>query len=211
MWDGSERATPVSVMDLQPSEPASVLARDNPFCSGAVENLEFRLPGGLTWDALVAKLANVNWIGAIVGPHGSGKTSLIEQLAPHLEAQGLRPRIYHLSAETGLADKDSMLAAVREMRAPDILLLDGAEQLSTRQWLPLRVAVDSLAGCVVTLHRTGRLPTLLETETTPHLLAELIADLTGCALPPGEAATIHSRHRGNIRDCFRELYDRWAG
>lgn len=201
----------MSVMDLPPPEVAGVLPHDNPFCSGAVENLEFRLPGGLTWDTLVTKLANVNWIGAIVGPHGSGKSSLIEQLGPRLEERGLRPRLFRLTAESVQADKDALLATAREMRAPDMLLIDGAEQLSTRQWLPLRVAVDSLAGCVVTLHRTGRLPTLLETETTPALLAELIGDLTGCSLPPGEAASIHARNRGNMRACFRELYDRWAG
>ena len=198
-------------MDLQTPEATGVLPLDNPFCSGAIERLEFRLPGALTWDTLIAKLENSNWIGAIVGPHGSGKSTLIEQLGPHLEARGLRPRLFRLTAESVQADRDALLATARELRAPDLLLLDGAEQLSTRQWLPLRVAVDSLAGCVVTLHRTGRLPILLETETTPALLAELIADLTGCSLAPGEAASIHARNRGNMRECFRELYDRWAG
>lgn len=196
---------------LPDADIPGVLPQENPFCSGAIERLEFRLPAGFTWDSLIAKLANVNWIGAVVGPHGSGKSSLLDQLAPRLEQHGLKPRIYRLTAESGQADKDALLAIVREMRAPDMLLLDGAEQLSTRQWLPLRVAVDSLAGCVVTLHRTGRLPTLMETETTPALFTELIADLTGCTLPPGEAASIHARHRGNMRECFRELYDRWAG
>jgi hypothetical protein len=200
-------------MDLQTPElpGVRVLPRDNPFCAEAIESLEFRLPGGLTWDVLMAKLANVKWIGSIVGPHGSGKTTLLEELAPRLEARGLRPQLFRLSAESVQSDKDGLLAAVRELRAPDVLLLDGAEQLSTRQWLPLRVAVDSLAGCIVTLHRTGRLPILVQTETTPALLADLIHDLTGTSLPPGETAAIHVRHRGNLRDCFRELYDRWAG
>ena len=198
-------------MNLQLPEVAGVAPRDNPFCSEAIEQLEFRLPAGLTWDTLLARLANVNWIGSIVGPHGSGKTSLLEQLAPRLEAHGLRPQIFRLSSESVQADKDLLLATIRECQAPDVLLLDGAEQLSTRQWLPLRVAVDSLAGCVVTLHRTGRLPVLVQTETSPTLLAHLIQDLAGASLPPGETAALYARHRGNLRDCFRELYDRWAG
>jgi predicted AAA+ superfamily ATPase len=166
-------------MDLQTPELPGVLARENPFSADAVENLGFRLPNGLTWDALIAKLEASKWIGSIVGPHGSGKTTLLEQLAPRLESRGLRPHLCRLSTESTQADKDALLAAVRELRAPDFLLLDGAEQLSTRQWLPLRVAVDSLAGCVVTLHRTGRLPILYQTETTPALLSDLIYELTG--------------------------------
>jgi hypothetical protein len=201
----------MSAMSLQLPEVPGVLPRDNPFCSEAVESLEFRLPAGMTWDHLLAKLANVNWIGSIVGAHGSGKTTLLERLAPRLEAHGLRPQFYRLNSESVQADKDHLLATVRELRAPDVLLLDGAEQLSTRQWLPLRVAVDSLAGCVVTLHRTGRLPVLLQTETTPQLLAELVQQLAGASLPYGETAALFGRHRGNLRECFRELYDRWAG
>lgn len=199
-------------MDLQTPELPAVLPRENPFCADAVESLAFRLPGGLTWDALIAKLEGSKWIGSIVGPHGSGKTTMLEQLAPRLEKRGLRPHFCRLTTESTQADKDALLAGVRELRAPDILLLDGAEQLSTRQWLPLRVAVDSLAGCVVTLHRTGRLPILVQTETTPALLAELISELTGgSSLPPGETANLLMRHRGNVRECFRELYDRCAG
>jgi hypothetical protein len=197
-------------MDLQTPELPGVLARENPFSADAVENLEYRLPAGLTWDALIAKLASSKWIGSIVGPHGSGKTTLLEQLAPRLERHGLRPYLCRLTTESTQADKDALLAAVRELRAPDILLLDGAEQLSTRQWLPLRVAVDSLAGCVVTLHRTGRLPILHQTETSPALLTDLIYELTGSSLPPGEAPSLLARHRGNVRECFRELYDRCA-
>lgn len=197
-------------MDLQTPELTALLPRENPFCVEAVENLEMRLPGGLTWDALLAKLEANKWIGSIVGPQGSGKTTLLEQLVPRLETRGFRPHFCRLTTESKQSDKDALVSAVRELRAPDILLLDGAEQLSTRQWLPLRVAVDSLAGCIVTLHRTGRLPIVVQTETTPALLTELIHELTGSSLPPGETATLLARHRGNIRDCFRELYDRCA-
>ncbi len=198
-------------MDLQTAELPGVLPRENPFSADAVEGLEFRLTTGLTWDVLIAKLEASKWIGSIVGPHGSGKTTLLEQLGPRLESRGLRPHLCRLSTESTQADKDALLAGVRELRAPDFLLRDGAEQLSTRQWLPLRVAVDSLAGCVVTLHRTGRLPILHQTETTPALLTDLIYELTGSSLPPGEAASLLARHRGNVRECFRELYDRCAG
>lgn len=196
-------------MDTHSLPPASTSARDNPFRDECLARLEFRLPGQHTWDSLLARLANVNWCGAIVGPHGSGKTTLIEQLAPRVEQRGFRPRLFRLDAASKMSDKEALLAAVRALRAPDLLLIDGAEQLSTRQWLPLRVAAETLSGLVVTVHRSSRLPTLIETETSAALLNELVAELAEFQLPPLEATAIFTRHRGNIRDCLRELHDRW--
>jgi ATPase subunit of ABC transporter with duplicated ATPase domains len=187
-----------------------ILARDNPFSTQRVEQLRFRFADG-DWTALLQKLEGLNWRGTIVGPNGSGKTTLIEQLVPHIASRGFVPRVMRLRTESTLPEKEAQLVEARTFSAPDFLLLDGAEQLTTRQWLPLRVAIDRLAGAVVTVHRTSRLPTLLELGTTPALLDELVAELTGGQLHPGEAAAILLRHRGNIRDCLRELYDRYSG
>lgn len=197
------------VMDSPSPSLAPARARDNPFRTECVDRLEFHLPGQFTWDTLLARLGNVSWCGAIVGPHGSGKTTLIEQLAPRIEERGFRPRLYRLDAASKMSDKEALVAAVRELSAPDLLLLDGAEQLSTRQWLPLRVAAETLAGFVITVHRSSRLPTLVETETSAALLNDLVEELAEFRLPPMEATAIFTRHRGNIRDCLRELYDRW--
>lgn len=184
--------------------------RDNPFASHRIEALAFRLPAGLTWDAFLARCAAAKWRGAIVGPHGSGKTALLEQLVPRLRECGFRPHVFRVHAETPAAEKAALLARVRPMRAPDFLLLDGAEQFSTREWLTLYSAASPLAGCLITVHRTSRLPTLLETKTSPALLAELAAELTGEPLPEPEAAALHKRHLGNLRECLRALYDRYV-
>ena len=189
----------------------AMTADDNPFSAERLENLAFRFPAAVTWDTLLARCAESGWRSAIVGPPGSGKSILIAQLAPHLEARGFTPRLFHLGAESRRAHRDAILAEVRPMRAPDFLLIDGAEQLNTREWLILRSAIDSLAGCIITQHRTGRLATVLETGTSPALLEDLAAELTGGRLPVGEATSIHTRCRGNLRDGLRELRDRWAG
>ena len=184
--------------------------RDNPFASDRLETLPFRLPAGLTWEAFIERCAAAKWRGAIVGPHGSGKTTLLEQMVPRVRACGFTPHLFRFRAESPMVEKQALLKRVRLLRAPDLLLLDGAEQFTTREWLTLHSAASAMAGCIITLHRTSRLPTLLETQTSPALLIELAAELTGNHLSTAEAAALYKRHFGNLRECLRALYDQHA-
>lgn len=188
-----------------------MIARQNPFASANLEKLAFRFPYGDSWEALLSRLKANQYTGAIVGPHGSGKTTLLEQLAQQLEQLGFRPEIIRLTGETGMKDKEKLPERLRQIVRPGFVLLDGAEQLSTRHWLPIRAAAGGAAGFVVTVHRVSRLPTVFECDTDPELLEDLVEELTGATLPPGEATTLLARHHGNIRDALWELYDRWAG
>lgn len=185
-------------------------ARDNPFAAQRIEKLAFRFAPGDSWPALLTRLEANAWRGAIVGPHGAGKTTLLEQIVPYLVARGFQPHLLTLRAESTTADKQT-LAAATTLRAPAFLLLDGAEQLTTRQWLTLHSATQAAAGCLITQHRVGRLPNLLQPEPSPALLGDLAYELAGAHLPEGEARRLFLRHHGNVRECLRELYDRWAG
>jgi hypothetical protein len=186
-----------------------VRARDNPFGARRIERLPFRFPAGDDWPALLSRLEAHAWRGAIVGPHGTGKTTVLEQLLPHLTARGFRPHLLTLRAESTAADKQTLLTAAA-LHAPDFLLLDGAEQLSPRQWQSLEHSTRTAAGCVITMHHTARLPTVLETTSSPTLLDDLTHELSAAPLHPGESNRLFQRHAGNLRDCLRELYDRWA-
>jgi hypothetical protein len=181
--------------------------RDNPFAAHRIEAIPFRFPDGLTWDSFLNRCAEAKWRGAVVGPHGSGKTALFEQLESRIRARGFTPHLVRIQAESPLAEKQALLKRVRDLRAPDLLLLDGAEQFTTREWLTLHSAASAMAGCLITVHRTSRLPTLLETRTSPALLIELAAELTGERLTNADAAAIFKRHFGNLRECLRTLYD----
>jgi hypothetical protein len=185
-------------------------ARDNPFAADRQESLAYRLPAGLTYAQLLSRLAAQHNLGAIVGRHGSGKTRLLEELAPHLREAGYEPHLFRLTSESGMRDKERLSAELRKVVKPGFILLDGAEQLSTRLWLPVRAAASQAAGFVVTVHRVSRLPTLIECETNIALLQELVQELCGASLMPFDAENLMLRHHGNIRDCLRELYDRWA-
>jgi hypothetical protein len=108
-----------------------------------------------------------------------------------------------------MKEKERLPEKLRQIRAPGIILLDGAEQFSTRLWLPVRAAASSAAGFVVTVHRTSRLPTLFECESNVFLLDQIVEDLTGTRLTSDDAEGLLTRHHGNIRTILEELHARW--
>lgn len=197
-----------------PRDPASiptVSAKENPFASVKIESLPFRFPVGMSWDTLLKRLEELRWCASIVGGNGVGKTTLVEQLIPKLEERGYQPVVIRLNAETSMREKDRLPEKLREIVAPQFIIIDGAEQLSTRHWLPVRGAASKAAGFIVTVHRSSRLPVALELESNVKLFEGLVTELCGGKLPEDESHSIFLRNRGNIRECFRELYDRWNG
>ena len=138
---------------------------------------------------------------ALVGPHGHGKTTLLEELAPRLTARGFRVRTVTLRQEERRVDWKRL----RGLGPDDILFLDGIELLDRLAWLRVRFRCRRAGGLIITSHRPGRLPTLLECGTTPELLAGLVRELTGEELDTGE---LFARHGGNLRLVFWNLYDR---
>ncbi len=185
-------------------------ARQNPFASHRTERLAFRLPQKMDWRGLLERLAAQNYCGAIVGRNGAGKSTLLEEFQPHLRALGFVPKLIRLTNESSMREKEALPGVLRQIVKPGFILLDGAEQLSTRHWLPVRSAAGVAAGFLVTVHRVSRLPTLIECDTSTVLLKELVQELSGETLPSERALDLYERHFGNMRACLRELSEGWA-
>ncbi|HEX3527823.1 MAG TPA: hypothetical protein VH988_12230 [Thermoanaerobaculia bacterium] len=187
-------------------------ARDNPFAAQRLAAIPYRLSGP-TWEELLDRLAALRCRAALVGPHGRGKTTLLEELARRLEGRGLRTRLVTLHEGDRRLSAAQRGTLFRGLTARDVLLVDGAEQLGRLAWLEVRTRSRAAGGLVITSHRPGLLPTLHECRTTPELLAGIVADLVGGEeagrLPSAEE--LHVRHGGNVRDALRELYDLCAG
>lgn len=189
-----------------------LLARENPFATGRVLAIRYRIPGGL--DPLVARLERLGWRAAIVGAKGSGKTTLLEDLGLALEARGFRTALERLSAEEAAFSRGRLERLAEAARAGAVVLLDGADELSPWAWRRFLRACGSGARVVVTAHRPGRLPTLIECRTSPELLAEIARELLGRRDADGAlgalAAELYQKHAGDLRAALRELYDNWA-
>jgi hypothetical protein len=183
-------------------------ARDNPFSTDRVLRERYRF-SEREWTRLQEKLTFHCGRGALVGPKGSGKTTLLEDLMARLNRPGRRITLIRLSAEAPILPRVFNAPFFARLDQNDAVLLDGAEQLSWFKWFWFRWHTRRAGLVIVTTHRGGRLPLLHRCSTTPMLLRALVRSL-GEELPPTEAALLHRRHRGNIREALRELYDRHA-
>jgi hypothetical protein len=185
-------------------------ARDNPFAADRVLSVRYELSEG---DAgtLLARLERLRYRGAIVGPHGTGKTTLLEDLEKPLAGLGFRVTHLRLDSETRRLSRRCLSQLAATLGARDFICLDGAEQLGRVRWLMFRWRTRRAGGVLITSHRPGLLPTLIECTTSPALLDRIVTRL---APPMGGGRTaqdLFARHHGNLRDALRELYDVCAG
>lgn len=154
---------------------------------------------------LDARLVELGFRGAIVGPHGSGKTTLLNDLEHRLSRCGHRVVRFMLTDEI--------------RRIPDsfyticnlgcTVFLDGAEQLLPRDWRAFLRRTDGCRGLIVTSHRPGLLPTLVECSTSPELLDQLLNDLLTPEVRDGLGdLPLRSwrNGRGNLHLVLSELY-----
>ena len=178
-------------------------AGDNPFAVHRVLRERYRLDEA-GWSALFDRLARARWRGAIVGPHGSGKTTLLEDLAERLAQHGWCEQWLRLDSS------DRRLPRTGRWTSRDFVLVDGAEQLAAFDAARLAWRARLAGGFVVTAHDSRRWgPVLYRCQTSPALLADLVGSL-GQHLSATESEALHRRHRGNLRDAIRALYDRAA-
>lgn len=187
-------------------------ARENPFRLSRADNLAYRLQR-TTWAALLGRLAALDYRAAIVGPYGSGKTTLLRALAARLDADSFTLKRLRLSEEQRLFPRGFLGPFLAGLTERDLILFDEADQLPWPIWHRFKRRSRAAGGLIVTVHRPGRLPTLIRCSTSPALLGHLVAELLGQPLPDHERrmAHLYHKHRGDMRQALRELYDVYAG
>ncbi len=189
-------------------------ARENPFAVQRVERLLVFEPAwlGLSWEEILARLGKLNYRAAVVGPHGSGKTTFLDGLEERLSKEGMSVTRLRLNDESGAESKRQAVERAGAAGPKDLLFFDGAEQLGPWGWWRLNRAARLAKGLILTQHRPGRLPTLFRTRATPAMLEAFANTLlegrdAGARPSPEELLTLFQHHRGNLREALLGCYD----
>jgi hypothetical protein len=185
----------------------------NPFATRWVRPgaIPYVFPAGVDADSLAAKLASQHYWGEITGPHGSGKSSLIQALNEALRRRNRRVELYTLRA--GPPRLTLRGGQPADWGGDTQIVVDGYEQLGWRRQGQLqRLCRRRGAGLLITAHRSAGLPLLWPAGTSLALAQHIVAQLVRAE--PGviravDVARCYASCNGNLRDVFFDLYDLW--
>ena len=190
------------------------LSSENPFCTRRVRPgaVSYCFPAGETVDDIVDRLCRNQWWGAIVGPHGTGKSTLLALLLKTIENAGRQVILFELH--------DGQRCLPRDWRrkiepliitAPAVVVIDGYEQLNSwnRFWLK-RYCRKRHLGLLVTSHVSVGLPEVYHTSSSPEMSQQVVETLMQnekTAIAPEIISELFAQHGGNIREMLFDLYD----
>lgn len=186
---------------------------DNPFsaCCTRPGAIPYLFPQGQSAASLLEQLQADGWWGQILGPHGTGKSTLLAALIAAIQQSGRATILIEL--HDGARRLPGGLAPLSALTAGALVIVDGYEQLSRwSRWRLKRFCRERSLGLLVTTHRSVGLPLLCRTESSLALAQELIDQLS-----PGWASWVSRReveeryafHGGNLRELLFDLYDRY--
>jgi hypothetical protein len=197
-------------MNLTPEQIASRLHDRNPFSTRFVRPgaIAYHFSKSLDAVSLVELLRLHHWRGEIVGPHGSGKSTLVQTLIPVLQDFGRDVRPFVLQAgETRLPTAGIEL---KTWGTSTQIIVDGYEQLGRRtRTLIHRICKSQGCGLLITSHQPTGLPVILRTtaslEMTQNIVREIQAERA--VVTDHDVELSFRAHLGNIREVFFELHN----
>ncbi len=184
----------------------------NPFSTRFVRPgaLAYVFAEGASLDQTLRRLeANQGW-GQIIGPHGTGKSTLLASLLRRLEQRGTPTVLFELH------DGQRWLPPgwrqnLRETAGGAIVAIDGYEQLCfwERQRVR-RLCRRQRLGLLVTAHADVRFPPLQQTAASLEVARAIVNRLCPAevgVITPEDVRRLHAACNGNLRETLFALYD----
>lgn len=185
-----------------------IIPPSNPFATHHVKSgaLSYRFPESEGIDAVLQRLRRHQYWGQIIGPHGTGKTTLLRSLCSQWQSLNRRPLLISLQ------NRQARLPALDWSGLPinTQIIVDGYEQLHGLHKLKLHAQAYRFGfGLLVTSHQVVRgLPVIHRTHASPELLRQLVDELGG-NLDRHQIDRCYERSNHNIREALMLLYDEW--
>ena len=184
-------------------------AEDNPFRRSAIANIRYEITSE-DLQHILDKLKIQNYCGAILGPHGSGKSTLMEDIQHGLEGEGKKTQWIRIHKES---EKSVKRAAIKKILACDvntINFLDGAESLGVINWITLAYKIKKKRRTLIaTTHYPCPLPRIFKTYTSQAQALELTQKLAAEYWNPtleAVAKNAYTKNKGDVREVFRACY-----
>ena len=183
----------------------------NPFSTRFVRPAanEFLFDDEDSVELIVDRLEAGGRSGQIVGPHGTGKSTLLHALREELTARGRQIALYEL--HDGQRRLPTAAGEIDLWNENTVVIADGYEQLSWWSRRSLKAACRrALCGLLVTSHEDVGLTPLYQTLPDESIAQQIVSRLMQ-GHPPVISADDVTEHfaycRDNIREMLFELYD----
>ncbi len=180
--------------------------KDNPFSAQRISSIPFYFKHD-NWDSIIALLAQNNFKGSVIGPHGTGKTTFLTDLTKQLQARGHHTLSLFINLDNPRLSAEQW-NTVKRAPPQTIIIFDGGDILPLWAWWRFRWASRHVKGIFITSHGMKRLPAIHHTHSDndllevmlSHLDVELTLDLQNYAKQSLK------KNNGNIRETLRDLY-----
>ena len=155
------------------------------------------------------RLQENHFRGALVGPKGTGKTTLLLELQGKLEEMGFKTCRLFLNRDKRKLSKNEVRELKQAVNQGAIILLDGFEQMNLLNHAKFVQRVKHAKGLIVTVHKPIKLPTILRTATSFKTFKQMVSELQNDSrqFEADQLKALYDTHQGNIRLAFRSLYD----
>lgn len=195
-------------MKAPPPQPGKV---ENPFSARFVRPgaIPYIFPEGHSPETVFALFCDHRRNGAVVGPHGVGKSALLAALREYL-AEKNEPFL-HMELHNGQRSLRPEDRSRMESLWEGTVLMDGYEQLhSWSRYQVRRLCKRRKLGLLVTAHSAVELPVIFTPEPSCDLAWRIVEYLLQKGEPliaREDVDACFSRHAGNLREMLFELYD----